>query len=244
VKIVNNEGQGTFTLVPNTILEQKTLLSMTGLLKPEDKFSYLGRNNDTKGFYAVSLGVGGHYEERTQTNGRSTAKWHEYVGGVKLKLRGSTRKDKFTINGIRNKCFFGRCSPIYLGKIEVEGKLSTIITLKRCKHCGANMVDDGCEWGVCEACVSKCEHEYVKGFVHGGAIDIGAGEYCKKCGRGKPKTPDEREKTLIEHHLAVEKDLGARVLYKDGPAHTPKELVKVARLSRRLAKSKAHLAQT
>jgi len=218
MRIIRNERLATYTLVPVESEEQQILASIAAVLKPGDKMSYGGRRRDGDGdeFCAVCLHAGAQTEVQSKTEGRITVTQNVHVGGVELVLRGSTEDDKYEVNGIRNTCFFGSSGLIFLGEVEVDGKQAIITTAKYCKFCGGAMISYlACEWSICDACAAKCEHEYKRGPVHGPEIDIGMGEFCRLCGRGKPKAEGEREKSQLEHHLAVEHELGVNLIYKN-----------------------------
>ena|SRR3989344_848223 len=242
MKIIRDKQLATLTLVPVEANEEQTIASIVAMLKPEDKLSYGGRgqDGDDDKFCTVHLHVGGRKEKKSETSGNVTVISTEHVDSVELVLRGTTEEDKHEVGRIRDMCYFGSGGLIFIGETEVDGKKAIVTTGLRCKHCGAGMIRySDCEWKTCDACAAKCEHTYVPGMIHGGGVgDMGVGEFCDKCGRGKPKAEGEREKSKIEHHLAVEKELGVHVIYKDGPPTTPRQAVEVNRLIRRHSKSR------
>lgn len=246
MKIIRDKQLATLTLVPEAD-EEQVIASIAAMLKPEDKLSYGGRGRDSgdEKFCTVHLHAGGHKELRTETTGNVTVHRTVHVDGVELILQGTTEEDKHEVGRIRDTCYFGSGDLIFLGETEVDGKKAIVITGLRCKHCGAGMIRySDCEWRTCAVCAAKCEHNYVRGMIHGGSVgELGIGEFCDKCGRGKPRVEGEREKTKIEHHLAVEKELGVNVIYKDGPSITPRQAVEVGRLVRRYSKSLRRAAQ-
>lgn len=247
MKIIRDEKLATLTLVPIGQNETEIITSITEILKPGDKLSYGGRGsdgNDNK-FCIVHLHAGAREERQNKTVG-STTFWHSvHVGGVHLVLRGSTENDKSEVGRIRDACFFGAGGLIYIGETELNKTKSIITTAMRCEHCNSNMLERvECEWRTCNACAAKCMHDYERGPIHGGGIDIGVGEFCSKCGRGKPKTKGERKKSLIEHHLAVGKELGINVIYKDSFLKTPRQAAIFERLMRRFDKSKRRTANS
>jgi len=246
MKIIRDKQLATLTFVPVEADEEQVIASIAAMLKPEDKLSYGGRErdgNDDK-FCIVYLHAGGHEEEQSETNRNVTVCRTVHVDSVKLTLVGTTEEDKHEVGHIRDTCYFGSGGLIFIGETEVDGKKSIITTAERCKHCGAGMIRYfDYKWSICDACAAKCEHNYVHGAIHGGGTDIGVGEFCDKCGRGKSKTEGEREKSVIEHHLAVEKELGVNVIYKDEPPVTPRQAVEVGRLARRYSKSRRRAAQ-
>lgn len=246
MKIIRDKQLATLTFVPVEVDEEQVIASIAAMLKPEDKLSYggRGRDGDDDKFCTVHLHAGGREEKRSETSGNVTMHRTVHVDSVELVLRGSTEEDKHEVGCIRDTCYFGSGGLIFIGKTEVDGKKAIITTAKRCKHCGAGMIRySDCEWSTCDTCAAKCEHNYVRGAIHGGGTDIGAGEFCDKCGRGKPKAEGEREKSIIEHHLAAEKELGVNVLYKDGFPGTTRQAVEVGRLARRYNKSRRRAAQ-
>ena len=246
MKIISDKQLATLTLVPVEADEEQVIASIVAMLKSEDKLSYggRGRDGDDDKFCTVHLHAGGREEERSETSGNVTVNRTVHVDSVELVLRGSTEEDKHEVGRIRDMCYFGSGGLILIGETEVDGKKAIVATGKRCKHCGVGMIRYfDCEWRTCDACAAKCEHNYVRGMIHGGGTDMGVGEFCDKCGRGKPRAEGEREKSVIEHHLAVEKELGVNVIYKDGPPITPRQAVEVGRLARRYNKSRRRAAQ-
>jgi hypothetical protein len=237
MKIVRNDKLATWTLVPVEEGEIEILASIAAVLKPEDKLSYGGREQDGgRKFCLIHLHAGAKKERQSKTEGNITINQSVYVGGVELVLRGSTEEDKDEVGSIRDSCFFGG-EPIYLGETEVDGKKAIVITGGRCKFCGAGLLEP--EWNTCDACAAKCEHNYIRGVIHGGGTDIGVGEFCDICGRGK-KIKGERKKTIIEQHLNLEKELGIPVIHGVGRREVPlttQEVVEINRLTRRHTKS-------
>lgn len=247
MKIIRDKQLATLTFVPVEVDEEQVIASIAAILKPEDKLSYGGRerDGDDDKFCTVNLHAGAREEREGKTECNVTVTRDVHVGGVKLVLRGSTEEDKHEVGRIRDTCYFGSGGLIFIGETEVDGKKAIVTTAKRCKHCGAGMIRySDCEWSTCDACAAKCEHNYVRGMIHGGGVgDMGVGEYCDKCGRGKPKAEGERERSVIEHHLAVERELGVNVIYKDGFPINPQQAVEVNRLVRRHSKSRRRAAQ-
>lgn len=221
MKVIRDEKLATYTLVPIDKEEEEILISIIKLLKVGDGLSYggRGRDGDDDKFCMVHLHAGARRERQTKTEGNSSVTRWVHIGGVELLLRGSTEDDKYEVNGIRNICYFGSGGLIFLGEIEVNGKKAIVVTAKYCKVCGRAMINlVACEWSVCDDCDAKCEHAYVRGAVHGGGLEIGVREFCQKCGRVKPKSKGESmidEKSQLDHHLAVERELGFKVVYKD-----------------------------
>ncbi len=241
MRIIRDKELSTLTFVPVEANEEQIVASIATMLKTEDKLSYGGRGQDSEDekFCTVHLHAGGREEPRSETIGNVTVHRTVHVGSIELVLQGTTQEDKREVGRIRDMCFFGSSGLIFIGEADVDGKRAIITTGRRCKHCGAGMICySDCEWKTCDVCAAKCEHNYVRGMIHGGSVgDMGVGEYCDRCGRGKPKVEGEREKTKIEHHLAIENELGMKVIYKDGPPITPRQAVEVNRLVRRHSKS-------
>ena len=227
MKIIRDEKLATLTFIPVEADEEAVIASIAAMLKPEDKLSYGGRSRDRDDnrFCTIRLYAGSRIEPQSETEGLVTVTQDVHIGGVELALRGSTEEDKHEVNFIRDTCYFGSGGLIFISETEVDGKKAIITTAMRCKYCDAGMIHYGaCEWRICDACAAKCEHSYVCGAIHG-SMDIGVGEFCNKCGRGKPKAEGEREKSQLEHHLAVEAELGITILYKNGPPDTPREAI-------------------
>lgn len=246
MNIIRDKQLATLTFIPVEADEEQVIASITAMLSPEDKLSYggRGRDGDDDKFCVVYLHAGGRKEKRVETHGDVTVHSTEHVDGIKLTLVGTTEEDKHEVGRIRDTCYLGSGGLIFLGETEVNGKKAVVMTAKRCKHCGTGMIGYvDCEWSTCDTCAAKCGHNYVHGAIRGGGTDIGVGEFCDKCGRGKPKAEGEREKSVIEHHLAVEKELGVTVLYKDGPPTTPRQVVELERLARHHDESRRRAAQ-
>lgn len=242
MKIIRDEKKATFKLVPTGPKEETTVKQIVALIKPREKLVYGGKRRDGE-HCLIHLYAGSKVEEKTQKISANVTFTHDvHVGGVELILRGTTKADKQVVGSIRDTCFFGSGGLIFLKTVKVDGKTSLVTTAKFCQHCGRGMIEMGrCEWKTCRACAAACEHTYKTGAVHGGGLDIGLGEYCTKCGMGKPRVHGEREKSQLEHHLAVEKEIGVHVVYKKnlkkGLPFTPKQVVQFSRYARRHAKA-------
>jgi hypothetical protein len=230
MQIIRNKEVANFIFVPTEEKETEVLNQIIAIAKPDDKMTYGGRNGgDGDKPFVVYLHLGSHTEENM------TIHRDEEVGGVKLELRGSGEDSDNEVRLIRDVCFFGSGGLIFLGTCEVDGKTAIIVTASKCKLCGGPMISmASCEWRTCDACASKCEHDYVSGMVHGGNVgNMGIGEFCDKCGRGKPEPEGARKKNQIERELEVERELGVKVFYKEGPVQTPREAAELNRVIRR-----------
>lgn len=229
MRIIRDVQLATYTLVPMEVSEQELIHEIAASLKPGDKMAYNGRTREDDKFSIVHLNAGGREEQQSKTDGGLTVCQTVYSGGVKLTLRGSTEEDKYEVNGIRNTCYFGSGGLVFLGTVPVDGKVALVTTADYCKLCGAAMIDSGrCEWKVCSACADKCDHRYERGAIHGSGVDIGVGEFCQVCGLGKP---DPVKLSLLEHHLAAERELGVTVVYRDTPL-SPAQLDYLQKIAR------------
>lgn len=106
----------------------------------------------------------------------------------KLHLSATSDESEMSIRSLRNAIFFGGQGLILLGHSYQNGTLLVNFCVSLCQHCHGPMVRlIDCESKTCRACAEKCEHNYRQGLVHdGGAVNLGLGIYCSKCGRGKP----------------------------------------------------------
>lgn len=246
MRIIRDGQAATWTFLPVTASEEQAIATVLAMLKPEDKLAYEGRCTDKEDdrFCTIRLSAGVHREERQQVDGFLTIIHDVCVDGAGLFVCGSTEEDKKEVGFVRDTCYWGSSGLIFLGTTQVDDKLAIVTTAKRCKHCNAGMIwYYECESNTCNACAAKCEHTYVHGVVHGGGVDIGMGEFCSKCKRGKPRAEGERKKTPIEGHLAVERELGVHVIYPEG-LMTPKHVVYARRVARRYVKSRQrHIEQ-
>ncbi len=241
MQILTNAEDAILTFVPVTDEETETIAAIAKTTEVDEKLKYGGRGKDPddEDFCTVFLHAGGESEWVTeQKSPNFSVTQEQFTGDTKLELVGSTTDDKYAVGSIRNTCYFGSGGLIFLGETTHEGKQAINVTAARCKHCAANMIDYGrCEWKTCSKCADACDHKYERGMVHSPGLDVGMGEFCTKCGCGKPREEDEREKSVIEQHLAVEEELGMTVLYKNGPPNTPKYALQLGRLARRYAKA-------
>lgn len=234
MKIIRNKELATLTFIPMDVDEQEIIASIAAILKPGDKLSYGGKNRDGDDdkFCAIDLYAGAREEMETKIEGNITVVQNVHVGGVKLVLRGSTEDDKREVGSIRDTCYFGSDGLIFIGETEADSKKCIITTGKLCKYCNARMIScSDCESGICAACAVRCPHNYVRGAIHGGSANIAVGEFCAHCNRVRPKSESKREKSLIEHHLAVEKELGIKIFYKGGFPNTPRQALEFEHLT-------------
>lgn len=225
MKLIRDEKAATFTLVPVEQSELDLFAQLLPQLKKGDTFTYGGREQDGE-YCKVHFHFGSTPKEKVTTSGSVT--FHETVeeGGIHLVIAGSTDDDKGEVGYLRDSCYFGASSPIFLDTVEVDGVKAMVITLKLCKHCQAPMISlCSVEWSTCPACAEKCEHEYEQGLVHGGDAGSGAvGEFCTKCGRSRPRSKGERVKTDAENKVEVEQKLGIQWSYTNTPL-TPAQIV-------------------
>ena len=108
---------------------------------------------------------------------------------AKVKLAAANDESEEIVRDMRDALFFsGGSGLFFLESREKGGTFFVDVCLSFCKHCKMPLIDMGrCEWRTCEACVAKCEHDYDRGSVHGGSAQVlSVGEFCNKCGRGKP----------------------------------------------------------
>ncbi|MFH1894802.1 MAG: hypothetical protein ABH813_02795 [Patescibacteria group bacterium] len=190
MKIIRNKESAIsiFTLVPVETDEEQSIAFIATSLKPEDKlsYSYKKRDGGDDKFYIAYFLAGGHEGEKEVVCGSVIMHCKvPHVDGVEFILRGATKEDKYEVNSISDMCFHGSGGLIFLGETEVDGKISIIVTGKRCKYCRAgihysackrdtccerDVCDDTC---VCNACVAKCEYGCILGPIHGRGTDVG-----------------------------------------------------------------------
>jgi hypothetical protein len=241
MQIIRNDEAAYFTFAPTNEEEVAVLQSVIALAKPEDRMKYGGRSGGDDGEpFMISLHVGSQTEEVRGVEGRVTSISHKQVGGVELKLLGTTETDDTEVRRIRDAIYFGAGGATFLGSCEVDGKTAIMVTLTHCKLCNAPVIDRAsCEWKICKACAMKCEHQYERGAVHGGSAgDIGVGEFCGICGRAKPEPEKIRTKGWVERGLEVERELGMTILEKSTGAR-PKQVAQVQRVAQNLNRARA-----
>ena len=243
MKITRDESVATYTITPVDGKEEEKITAAVGFLKPGDRFIHRGRRYDEESHRTTTLILQAGGESKWES--RKESEWVTitemvYVGGIEIEFQTAEGGEEMLGQIAMTSYYSGGL--VFLGVTEVYGKKSLTVTGTYCKNCGAAIVDSGrCEWGICEACVQKCEHDYKVGAIHGARVDIGVGEFCGKCGRGKPRPEGEREKNLIEHHLAAQRELGVYVFYPNKSPCTPEGQVKAARLFRRWVRSKERI---
>ncbi|OHA66245.1 MAG: hypothetical protein A3D63_01230 [Candidatus Wildermuthbacteria bacterium RIFCSPHIGHO2_02_FULL_49_17] len=148
-----------------------------------------------------------------------------YGFGKKLTLLATTEEDEKAVRQIRDAIYFGGGGLIFTIYSVRDGKSSVDFAIAQCKVCDKPVISlVECEWLYCDACAAKCEHRYERGPIHGGGVDLGMGEFCGICGRGKPKPEGEPERPLYDHHIAAEEELGVQVIYENLPGITPRML--------------------
>jgi hypothetical protein len=231
MKVIRDNKRKVFILVPVENEEQKTFAKLVSAMNKGDVFEYGGREDDGR-HCKIFLHFGAKTKNRVKRDGCVTVRDSVLTGGVRVVVQGTNDDDKSEVGGLRDVCYFGGCSPIFMGPVKVQEEAGIAITLKLCKHCQAPMIGlVECEWSVCDACAKKCQHEYEKGIVHGGPAGTGAiGQFCGKCGRGKPNSVDTK-KSDAEHKVAIEEELGISWIYTD-TILTPRQIATQERVAR------------
>lgn len=217
MRIVPGREHATLLLVAVSAEEEAVIGMVSESITRGDKIDYLGREKDSDSrFVKLRFNAGGVREQKSEVIGTTTFAREVSTGGVDFMLCGTKESDKREIGNIRDACFFGSGGLIFLGRTSFEELPAMLVTLALCKSCGGPMVEMvECEWGICNSCSVKCAHDYERGAVHGGGVDVAMGEFCKTCGRAKPKAADEPEKSQAERHMEVERELGVTILYKN-----------------------------
>lgn len=222
-----NEEMGLWTLIAVSEDEATLVSNATALLQVKDKIIYRGSssNRETRELKHIRFHVGGKPEQKITRNpsGGST---HEtiYVGGVEVIVEPSTPYSRMVMGGMRDTCFFADGCIYFIEASSIQGLPTIVCTGSFCKHCNSPILKPGrCEWHTCDACVEKCEHEWKEGSVHGGdAGDLGLGQYCGKCGIGKPNGISKLP--ISVQHLMLQKQYGMTVMYSD-LGLTPEQVV-------------------
>lgn len=157
---------------------------------------------------ATELGYGGRRQDPVRSG--FSCPIFEYHGWS-LTIIGTSEADARVASQIRDLCYFGSDTKISLIKQETDGRglILTLMIASPCNGCGQPIVEAfRAEWGFCPTCIEQCDHDWVRGAVHGGTtkdgqgLDIGVGQFCSKCGTGRPDDGQKpADKTLAEHHL-------------------------------------------
>ncbi|MBI5044449.1 MAG: hypothetical protein HZC02_00835 [Candidatus Levybacteria bacterium] len=185
--VTRNEAQATFTLIPQSADEDRKVERVLRSVAPKSRLTYGGRDSDA--------------------SGRSTR-----VTFSGFDITVPPAENEPFIDQIRNIAYFGAGLHL-LGETTTDnGRIALLVTGGFCKVCGGNIIEWGrSEWATCSACVQKCQHQYEKGAVHGGNVDIGVGLFCGICGVAKPRDPDEAVMMQADRHQAVSDELGILV---------------------------------
>lgn len=176
MRIVKNVEEGRITLIPSDDAERDVLGSLATELSATDQtVRYDSRSVDD--------------QERTISLNFNRP------NGDRFTLVPTDEDDRQALGGLRDALFMGSGQLIFRGSSNTD-PLSVYFTLRMCLVCGRDIIKMGeVEWRTCTECKAKCEHDYIKGYVHGGeAGDLAQGHYCSKCGLGKP---NEEVKPLV-----------------------------------------------
>lgn len=229
MKIIRDETLATLIFVPVARNEKRWISLLVKTLKVGDLIKYDGRKDDREDdrFCDIHLRFGKWSKKKIAEKLRSAAgyPWSKVSGGHKLQVRGSTEEDRHEVNSIRdNVCALPGL--FFLGKTKVDGQQAIIITIQFCKHCGEQMIEHCSPFSAtCNACATKCEHQWRDGLVSGGGFPgATAGKVCEKCGRVKPLTRRQKKMTQAERAIEVERKLGFKTIYKNTPL-TPQQIV-------------------
>jgi hypothetical protein len=242
MQIVRNDEAATWTFFSTNPAEEEIVRGIA-TLEPKTKLSQLGSKSDEDGRPRINyFGYHGKHVPKVEKTGNITVHQTVYEGGVKFTLEGTSADDKRQGGSIRDVSFFGSSGLVFLGTTEVDGKLGVILTAMFCTKCSAPMISlSAVEWRICNACAAKCEHRYVRGIVHGGkAGNMGMGEYCEICGRGKPEPEGTRQKSQLERELEVQRETGVTVFDRD----TGMDLQQITQAERLMRKHRRAKART
>lgn len=188
MRVQRDERAGTCTLVPTTP-EERAALDRVASLGTGATIPYVGREGEDwrDPRFSISFSIGEH----------------------RLRVHGDDEESRRVTGGIRDTCFCATSGLTYLG--TTEDGIGFRFTGGYCARCGSPIITRAaCEWRVCDACAERCAHEYRRGIVHGGGIDIGVDEYCGSCGRAKPRPADQSDFTPAMHALLAEAFLRER----------------------------------
>lgn len=129
---------------------------------------------------------------------------------ILLVIEGDQKADDDGLRHLKDLLYYGSSK---LEILDFIGDEMILFTVDRCKTCNRPMADfSSCEWKICKFCAQLCPHNYTRDAIHGGSVDIGIGEFCNICGRGKPKDPHQLALTRQEHHEALLRELGVIVI--------------------------------
>lgn len=223
MKASRNCEKGTLTLQPSTEAETSALREIQASVPPGQLLKYAGRKGA---------------DPNDPTSERMQLSFT--LDGGRFDLIATADEDEDPIRYTRDAIFFGGGGLIFLGHQEVDGAPALEFSVAHCKLCSKPLITmSECEWKTCDECRNDCAHEYETGFVHGGDVgDAAVGEFCSKCGRGKPRPEGARKKSQLENHLEVQRKLGVDMLYENMAGAGPEDVVQAKRLARRLIRSR------
>lgn len=222
MNIRENEEKGLFTLSPTNGDEEAFLVAVKTSLSIGQSLEYNGRSGAE---------IRAPYSERMILAFKLEGQRHE--------IQASSDESEDVIRSIRDAVFLSAGKLILQGHSEADGKIAVDFCTTFCKLCNAPIISPmRTHWKVCRACSDKCSHEWKEGMVNNGGLP-GYGEYCSKCGTGKPQAEGERKRTKIEQELDIQNKLGIKIVYKgDDPPRNPEEAIKMNRLIKRYRRAK------
>ncbi len=181
MKTKYDSEKGLFSISSSDEEEKKLLNKIRRKLKPKNILKYNGRSG---------ANCNDPLDKRMVI--------HFIFENQEVSIKATADSDEDPIRWIRDALFFGSGSLKLIKCEKKDGVLWVSFCVAFCKHCDKPMIDMGrVEHGTCDDCAKKCEHTYIEGFVHGGrAGQIGVGQFCSKCGMGKP---EEMPGVLIDH---------------------------------------------
>ncbi len=226
MKVLRDLVNGTLTLQPSTDGETAVLKEIQATITPGELLAYTGRSGASPN---------DPISERMRIS--------FVLNGGTFEIIATSDSDEDPVRWTRDAIFFGGGGLILLGHHDVDGLPALEFTIGRCGICNKPIVSMGeCEWKTCDGCKDKCAHEELdRGIIHGGDAGASAvGEFCIKCGRAVPKPEGSRKESQIEKDLAVQRELGIIVLYRDLPFGAgPQDVVQVRRIARGLQRARS-----
>lgn len=231
--IIRDETKQTWAITPVGIQENLLLRLASSRLHQGEKIKYGGMKTNPRKtnepITALFFHIGGKLARKTARSrtGKSTITESTHPGSFKLTIKPTNPVDLEELGAMRDVCFFGSGGLIFLEAKKSVWKTSLVTTGRLCKICRKPMISmRACEWGICDEDAQICNHQYERGAIHGGGLDIGIGEFCTVCGKTKPKTAAEQKMSILDHHLAVEKELGVTIIYKNMGYSRPSDIAK------------------
>lgn len=198
MRILKDQKQGTYTLVPIEQGELTLVQDLLAGLSQHDKLKYHGRVEERGESMVLRFNFGGKpVRVPFVVDGEECGSTPGYDGGLTFNVGASDEESQEALGFMRDMCFFATGGLIFLEKVEIDGVTGICCTGGFCKSCRKPVIGISAKNGFCDTCAeTRCEHEYEETVflapAFGGMV---AGDLCKHCKRISPDSFDRLKQT-------------------------------------------------